>query len=140
MGRAQGVSILLDTNALIWTLNDEAALGARARRHVEDALQYSRLLTSAVSFWEVAMLAVKRRIVLNEPAEQWRLTALRFGIEEVPLDGQFAIDSVTLTGLHGDPMDRMIAATAIRLGVPLVTSDARLVAWQGPLACIDARV
>jgi PIN domain nuclease of toxin-antitoxin system len=77
---------------------------------------------------------------LNKPADQWRLSALGFGIEEVLLDGQVAIDSVALTGLHGDPMDRFIAATAIKLSMPLVTSDARLLAWQGPLACIDARV
>jgi predicted nucleic acid-binding protein len=37
-------------------------------------------------------------------------------------------------------MDRFIAATAIKLGTPLVTSDARLLSWKGPLACIDARV
>jgi PIN domain nuclease of toxin-antitoxin system len=134
------VSLLLDTNALIWTLNDEADLGPQARQQIEKTLKDSRLMASAVSFWEVAMLVAKKRIVLNKPADQWRLSALGFGIEEVLLDGQVAIDSVALTGLHGDPMDRFIAATAIKLSMPLVTSDARLLAWQGPLACIDARV
>jgi PIN domain nuclease of toxin-antitoxin system len=134
------VSLFLDTNALIWTLNDEADLGPRARQRVEDALRDNRLLASAMSFWEVAMLVAKKRIVLNEPADQWRLAALGLGIEEVPLDGQLAIDAVNLAGLHGDPMDRFIVAAARKLGAPLLTSDARLLAWKGPLACIDARV
>lgn len=134
------MSILLDTNALIWTLNDEADLGPQARQRVEATLRDSRLLTSAMSFWEIAVLVAKKRIALNKPADQWRMAALGFGIEEVPVDGQLAIDSVALMGLHGDPMDRIIAATAIKLSVPLVTSDARLLSWNGPLACIDARV
>ncbi len=134
------MSVLLDTNALLWTLNDEPELGARARLQIENALQHSRLMTSAVSFWEVAMLVAKKRISLSKPADQWRIDALRFGIEEVVLDGMVAINAVELPGLHGDPMDRLIAATAIKLQAPLVTSDAKLLAWKGPLACIDARV
>lgn len=134
------MSVLLDTNALIWTLNDEAELGERARKEIEHALRHSRLMTSAVSFWEVAMLTAKKRIALNKSADRWRLDALRLGIEEIVLDGELAIEAVELTGLHGDPVDRFIAATAIRLQAPLVTSDARLLTWKGPLACIDARV
>jgi len=134
------LSILLDTNALIWTLNGEPELGASARQQLEHALRHSRLMTSAVSFWEVAMLVAKKRISLSKPADLWRLDALRFGIEEVALNGEIAIDAFELSGLHGDPMDRFIAATAIKLQAPLVTSDAKLLGWKGPLACIDARV
>jgi PIN domain nuclease of toxin-antitoxin system len=86
------------------------------------------------------MLVAKKRISLSKSADRWRFDALKFGIEEIALDGEVAVDTVQLSGLHGDPMDRFIAATAIRLQVPLITSDARLLAWKGPLACIDARV
>jgi PIN domain nuclease of toxin-antitoxin system len=134
------LSLLLDTNALLWTLNDELELGAKARLQIEHALRHSRLMTSAVSFWEVAMLVAKKRISLSKPSDQWRVDALRFGIEEIALDGMVAINAVELPGLHGDPMDRLIAATAIKLQAPLVTSDTRLLSWTGSLACIDARV
>ena len=39
-----------------------------------------------------------------------------------------------------DPADRLIVATALTLGASLATSDARLLAWKGSLARIDARV
>jgi PIN domain nuclease of toxin-antitoxin system len=107
---------------------------------IEEALRTSRLLTSAASFWEVAMLAAKRTIVLDRTVERWRLDALRSGIEEVPLDGDLAVEAVTLTGLHPDPADRFIVATALRMQATLVTSDARLLAWKGPLARLNARV
>ncbi len=72
--------------------------------------------------------------------DQWRIDAFQLGIEEVPLDGEIAIASVALADLHPDPGDRFIVATALKMGATLVTSDARLLAWKGPLACIDARV
>lgn len=134
------MSVLLDTSALIWLLGDNAELGERATGEIEHALRSSRLLTSAASFWEVAMLTEKKRIILDRPVYRWRMDALRSGIEEVPLDGELAIESVALAGFHGDPMDRFIVATAIKTRASLVTSDSRLLAWKGPVTCIDARV
>jgi PIN domain nuclease of toxin-antitoxin system len=86
------------------------------------------------------MLVTKKRIVLDRAVYRWRLDALRSGIEEVPLDGELAIDSVALPDLHADQADRFIVAAVLRTGARLVTSDARLLAWKGPLACLDARV
>ncbi len=134
------MSVVLDTNALIWSLEDVHRLGPLARRAINSASRDSRLMTSAASFWEVAVLAVKKRISLDRPVVQWRIDALRSGIEEVPLNGEIAVEAVMLPDLHGDPGDRFIAATAIRMQASLVTSDARLLAWKGPLVCIDARV
>jgi PIN domain nuclease of toxin-antitoxin system len=134
------MSVVLDTNALIWLLDDDAELGSQATQEIEQASRSARLMTSAASFWEVAMLVAKKRIVLDRAVSRWRLDALRLGIEEVPLDGELAIDAVALPDLHADPVDRFIVATALRMQATLVTSDARLLAWKGPLACIDARV
>ena len=134
------MSVLLDTNALIWLLDDDVELGKRATEEIEQAMRAGELLTSAASFWEVAMLVGKKRIALDRPVYRWRFDALRSGIREVSLDGDLAIEAVALPDLHGDPMDRFIVATALRTRATLVTSDARILAWNGPLVSIDARV
>ena len=134
------MSLVLDTNALVWLLERNVRMGPHAVREVDEALRSNRVLMSAASVWEVAMLVGKNRVSLDKPVDQWRIEALQLGIEEVPLDGEIALDSVALSGLHSDPADRFIAATAIKMRATLVTSDARLLAWKGPLACLDARV
>jgi PIN domain nuclease of toxin-antitoxin system len=134
------MSLLLDTNALIWLLKDSDRLGRRAGLEIDDALQLSRVLISAASVWEVAVLVAKNRVRLDKAVDQWRIDALQLGIEEVPLDGQVAVESVALDDLHWDPADRFIVATALKMRATLVTSDARLLSWKGPLACIDARL
>ena len=134
------MSVVLDTNALVWLLMANDKLGAEAKRRIDEALRHSRVIVSATSFWEVAMLVSKNRLNVGKPLDQWRTEALRLGIEEIPIDGEIAVHAVLLPGLHGDPADRFITATAIRAQAPLVTADANLLAWRGPLACIDARV
>jgi PIN domain nuclease of toxin-antitoxin system len=134
------MSVVLDTNALLWLLERNVRMGPRAIEQIDDALRDSRVMISAASVWEVAVLVSKGRIVLEKSLDQWRIDAFQLGIEEVPLNGEVAIESVALADLHPDPADRFIMATAIREGATLVTSDARLLAWKGPLARIDARV
>jgi PIN domain nuclease of toxin-antitoxin system len=134
------MSVVLDTNALIWLLERNVRIGQRAVEQVDEALRTSRVMMSAASVWEVAVFVSKNRISIDKPLDQWRIDALQLGIEEVPLDGEVAIEAVALAGLHPDPADRFIVATALRMKATLVTSDARLLAWKGPLACIDARV
>jgi PIN domain nuclease of toxin-antitoxin system len=134
------MSVVLDTNALIWLLERNPRMGALAIEQVDEALRTSRVMMSAASVWEVAVLVSKNRLILDRSLDQWRIDALQLGIEEVPLDGEVAIEAVALADLHPDPADRFIVATALRIGASLVTSDARLLAWKGPLARIDARV
>ena len=60
------------------------------------------------------------------------------GLIEIPVDGDIAIRANELTGLHADPADRLIIATALG-GHTLVTADARLLSWSGRLTRMDAR-
>ena len=78
--------------------------------------------------------------MLEKSVDPWRIDAFQLGIEVVPLDGELAIEAVALAGLHPDPADRFIVATALKTEASLVTSDARLLSWKGPLARVDARV
>jgi PIN domain nuclease of toxin-antitoxin system len=52
------------------------------------------------------------------------------GATELPLTGEIAILAGELEGLHADPADRFIAATAIAHDAMLVTADDRLLKWR----------
>jgi PIN domain nuclease of toxin-antitoxin system len=93
-----------------------------------------------VSFCEVAWLVRKRRVALTPTVRDWRLQLLDQGIEETAIDGSIAIAAMELESLHGDPADRLIAATALALDAVLLTADERLLGSQGPLRTADARL
>lgn len=134
--------LLLDTNALLWLSGGSAKLGKVARTAVQAAVDNDAAAFSAVSVWEVALLVRKGRHALGQPVELWRADLLDAGLNEAPLDGAIASLAVGLPDLPEDPADRFIAATSLRLGAQLVTSDRRLIAWgkaHSPLAALDAR-
>jgi PIN domain nuclease of toxin-antitoxin system len=130
--------VLLDTHALIWLDQNHPALGNEARRYADQSLQENCLAVSAISFWEVGMLAAKRRIDMALPADTWRRDLIRQGLLEIPVDGDIAITAARLD-LQGDPADRIIAATALIKGAILLTADQPLLRWANPLERHDAR-
>ena len=77
------------------------------------------------------MLEAKGRIRLSSPCGQWVEEALATpGLTLVPLTPEIALDSSRLPGdFHGDPADRIIAATARRMGARLLTRDEKLLAY-----------
>ena len=82
---------------------------------------------SAVTVWEVAIAIEKGRIESPfSPERTVRRWLSGVPMTVVPLDTEIAVLSRTLPFAHEDPADRFIAATAHHLGVPLATSDARL--------------
>jgi len=124
--------LLLDTHAWVWWVNGGAELSDSVRRQIDTARSEDRLWVSSISAWEVSLLAQRGRLVLRVPVREWiarceGLTGLRF----LPVDNAVAIRSAELPGLHADPADRLIAASAEQLGATLVTRDERLAAWGG---------
>lgn len=120
--------IVLDTHVLVWWLSAAAGLSPRARKAIGAAAAKNAVVASAISVLEIATAVRRDRLQLALPLEHWladanSLPELRF--EPVSagialLAGSFGND------MHGDPADRLIAATAITLGAALVTADDRL--------------
>jgi PIN domain nuclease of toxin-antitoxin system len=129
--------ILLDTHAAIWFAIDKG-LGRQSEKMADRALAGDRLAVSAFSFWELAMLIAKGRLRLFKSAGEERAKWVGAGIRELPLTGEIAILAAELTGLNGDPADRIIAATAIANDATLVTADAKLLRWRHRLKRQDA--
>lgn len=117
-------AVVLDTHAWIWWASDPALLSAKARKAIAGA----RIVgVPAISCWEVAMLCTKGRLKLDRDVGTWVRAALALPrVMLLELSPEVAVAAAKLAELHGDPADRMIAATAMELGAPLVTKDAML--------------
>ena len=131
--------ILLDTHVLVWLTEGMPELGRWARRDADAALVAGQLAVSAITFWEVAMLSEKGRLRMRQPLRAWRSDLLEAGLVELPVTGQVGIEAADLDGLHQDPADRLIVATAALGRAILLTADERLLGWNGPLRVQDAR-
>ena len=131
--------VLLDTHALVWLVEGSERLGPRAARLADGALAAGELAVASITFWEVAMLAARRRIAVDVPPREWRRRVLALGVEEVPLTGDVTMEAAALTDLHQDPADRIIVATSMSVDAVLATADDRILGWGGPLLRHDAR-
>ncbi|MDB4949017.1 MAG: hypothetical protein JWM27_1666 [Gemmatimonadetes bacterium] len=91
--------------------------------------------------WEVAMLEAKGRVRFAMDAAGWVRRGLAApGGRQAELTPEVAVDGARLLGgMHGDPADRMIVATARRSGASLVTRDGRIVDYAdaGHLSVLD---
>ena len=131
--------VLLDTHALVWQMEDYPQLGRQAAEQADAAAQNGVQLVSAMTFWEVAMLAQRHRLGLAQPVASWRQKVLELGIVEVPMSGDIGILAAQLDGFPADPADRIITATAMVRGATLITADSKILEWTGPLSRHDAR-
>jgi PIN domain nuclease of toxin-antitoxin system len=120
------MNFLLDTHALIWATMSPAQLSKTTRVLIQN--ESNTIYVSAASAWEIA---TKVRIgKLPEAVELER----RF-LEIVIRTAQYAMLSILpevalragrMEGKHGDPFDRMIAAQALALDIPVISADSKL--------------
>ena len=135
--------LLLDTHIWIWIVEGAVReIGHAAQNAVEEAAAMGRVLVSAISVWEVGMLEAKGRIRFSVEAGEWVRRALGApGVHFSPLSPEVALDSTRLPEpVHGDPADRILIATARRVGATLVTRDTKIIDYgrKGLLSVIDA--
>ena len=123
--------IVLDTHVWVLFVSNPELLSKRAKRSLDTSMEEKGILISSISTWEVALLVAKKRLQLTLSVTDWiaKSEALPF-ITFIPVDNSVAIKSVNLPQpLHDDPADRIIIATAISMGVPLVTKDKKLLKY-----------
>lgn len=121
--------LLLDTHIALWLSSGDDRLGRTTRQAIDAAWKEGgRIFLSAVSVWEIAMLVDKGFIELDLPVNEWVERFLdRPGLEAVALDHAAAARAYNLHHMeHRDPADRLLVASAIGLGCPLVTHDDRI--------------
>lgn len=117
------MKLLLDTHIWLWTLLEPNRVGKRLQEALDDAKNEQWL--SPISIWEASLLHGKGRLILHSEPRTWLAAAVsRF--KEAPLTHEITLATYGLKFAHRDPADRFLAATALVLGLTLVTSDERL--------------
>lgn len=120
------MTYLLDTHVVVRWFTADRRLAVSHRRLLDQQIAAGeRLAVSAITLWEIAMLAARGRIVLSDPVATF-VTAIEChpAIEVLPLSGRIAVDSTQLgPAFPRDPADQIIAATARAHGLVLMTAD-----------------
>jgi PIN domain nuclease of toxin-antitoxin system len=125
------MKLLLDTHLLLWAAGAPDQLPAAARQLLEDP-QYE-LLFSAASLWEIAIKRGLGRSDFQVDARVLRRGLLDNGYQELAITSAHAVSIDSLPAIHKDPFDRILVAQATVEGIILLTADALVAQYPGPV-------
>lgn len=118
------MKVLLDTCTLIWATISPKSLTPRARKIVAD--KSNSILVSAASAWEIATKVRLGRLPGVESLERDFVDAInRSGYSALAIDAESALRAGRFITAHRDPFDRMIAAQALALDIPVLSPDSQ---------------
>lgn len=122
------MKLLLDTHTLLWASVYPDRLGPKASALISDTA--NTIFISAASAWEIA---TKVRLGKLPGAEDFERNFLldidKAGYELLAIEADIALRAGRLPGVHGDPFDRMIAAQALAMDIPVLSLDTKLDAF-----------
>lgn len=116
------MKLLLDTCTVLWATLSSKSLSPKAQRLL--AAESNVVYVSAATAWEIATKFRKGKIPEAEPLERNFLDVMdAAGYTLLPIDPEQALRAGRLPGLHRDPFDRILAAQALSLDIPVITPD-----------------
>lgn len=114
--------VLLDTCTLIWASLSSKSLTPKVRKIIAD--KNNAILVSAASAWEIATKVRLGKLPGVERLERDFVNAINdAGYTALAIDTESALRAGRLASAHRDPFDRMIAAQALALDIPVLSPD-----------------
>ena len=129
---------IADTHVVLWWFEKPKRLSVAQRRVLAKLNDDKPLGVCDATLWEIALLVEAERVALQLPLDEWlaRATAAPL-VERIGMTPVIAREMIELASTRGwDPVDRILVASARVLGLPLVTSDQRIVD-SGLVATVD---
>lgn len=128
--------LLLDTHLLIWAMGDPRRLGAPLRERLDDPSH--TLVFSVASLWELVIKAGLGHEGFQVEPRLLRRGLLDGGWQELSITARHVFTVAQLPPLHRDPFDRLLLAQAMDEGLLLLTADAQLARYPGPVEVVAA--
>ncbi len=123
------MTLLLDTHAFLWWLDDPQLLSKAAREAIGDGK--NAVYVSAAVVWEIAIKKALGKLDAPDDLEAAMATN-RFLPLPLPVTIPHALAVRTLPLIHSDPFDRMLIAQAQHEGFRLVSRDSIIARYGVP--------
>ena len=116
------MKLLLDTQAFLWFVLNDARLSPAARTLLVDPA--NELLFSPASYWEIAIKVHLGKWTLAQPYPDlidslWTV----YGFQVLPILPAHTARLIGLPDHHRDPFDRLLIAQALAEGLTIVGTD-----------------
>jgi PIN domain nuclease of toxin-antitoxin system len=116
--------IMADTHVVVWLALEPSRIASKAKALIEETRQGGAgIAISDITLMEITMLERKARIKLDTSLETF-LSEIEARFVVLPITGRVCVRTLLLPATYpSDPADRIIAATALVEGIPLITAD-----------------
>lgn len=125
------MKLLLDTHLLLWAAEGLERLPPGAQPLMSNT--DNDLFFSVASLWEVVIKSGLGREDFKVDPRVLRRGLLDNGYSELSIHSEHAVAIDTLPAIHKDPFDRLLVAQAMVEGITLLTADARVAEYPGPI-------
>jgi PIN domain nuclease of toxin-antitoxin system len=125
------MKFLLDTHLLIWAVTEDRRMSVRAFDLITDI--QNEIFFSVLSLWEIAIKRGQNRADFLYEPRAVRRALLDNGYQELPILSHHVVDIDSLPPIHKDPFDRLLVAQAMAEGITLLTADAIVAQYPGPV-------
>ena len=115
--------MILDTCAFLWLAHDHGKFSEKTLEQIDaEPVVY----VSPITGLEIGTKYNTGKLVLPVPPEDWIPEILNHHqISIADLNITICVKATQLPFIHKDPSDRFIIATALTLGMPVITADRR---------------
>ncbi|MBE9068512.1 type II toxin-antitoxin system VapC family toxin [Leptolyngbya cf. ectocarpi LEGE 11479] len=120
------MSLLLDTHALIWFLDNNPRLPTSTRSQIETT---PTVFVSIASLWEIAIKANIGKLELSAPFSTIEPNLVALGITQLAINFKDLEIYLSLPLHHRDPFDRLLIAQAINHSLSLISYDTQMDAY-----------
>lgn len=127
---AGGMTIVLDTCALIWWSLDPDKLSERAKEACQQMEQEKNGIVPSTAIWEIAIKVKNHKLDLGVSIDDYIATLKKSNVVGIiPIDEDIWLESVKLEWEHRDPADRVVVAVAKRNQAAIITADRKIASF-----------
>lgn len=121
--------LILDTHIWFWWVTDDPKLPKQISQLIE--VDNQPISIASASIYELVLLIQKQRIVIDLPLNEWLNAAtVEADINVLDMSYDIAREAAMLPLHHGDPLDRVIIASALHHNALLASVDSQFPSFE----------